>query len=172
MAEQVKVTSIDALETFRAALIVFMTTAHRSVDEAGDEVRRARHWIQNDQRLHWEGEARRRHRMLDMAKAELFSAKLSGLRETTAAQENAVLKAKRAFAEAEEKLQNIKAWNRNYDGCVDPLIKRLEGLRHFLDHDLPKAVAYLVQAQRTLVAYTETKASPGGGGAIDGGSQP
>ena len=160
MAEQVKVTSIDALETFRASLIVFLTKAHTSLDEVGDEVRRTRHWIENDRRTHWEGEFKRRKRALDQAEGELFSAKLSGLRETTAMQENAVIKWKRLVAEAEDKLRAIKAWNRNYDGCVDPLVKRLQGIRFYLDHDMPKALAWLVQAQRTLESYTEAPPPP------------
>jgi hypothetical protein len=31
-------------------------------------------------------------------------------------------------------------------------------LRYFLDHDMPKALAFLVQAQKTLEAYTEIPA--------------
>jgi hypothetical protein len=156
MAEQVKVTSIDALEAFRANLIVFLTAAHRSVDEVRDEVRRTRQWIQTDQRVHWEGQARKWRRALAQAEQELISAKLSALRDSTTMQENAVLKAKRALSEAEEKLRVVKIWNRDFDGRSDPLIKRLESLRQFLDFDMPKAISYLVQAQRTLEAYAES----------------
>ena len=158
MADQAKVTSLEALEAFRANLIVFLTTAHRCLDEAGDEVRRARNWLQTDQRMYWEGEWKRRKRSLEQAEQELFSARLSGLRETTAAQQNAVIKAKRALVEAEEKIKAVKLWNRNFESCSDPLVRQMEGLRHFLDHDLPKALAYLVQAQNTLEAYAENPA--------------
>ena len=158
MATQVKVTSIDALEAFRANLIIFLTQAHRSVDEVHDEVRRLRHWLQQDQRMFWEGQARKWRKTLDQAQQELMSARLSALRDSTSAQEMAVLKAKRALTEAEEKLRKVKLWNRDFDSQADPLIKRMDGLRHLLDYDLPKALAYLVQAQRTLDAYTEIPA--------------
>ena len=160
MAEQVKVTSIDALEAFRASLIVFLTTAHRCVDEVGDEVRRTRGWVQHDQRLHWEGQLRARKRKLDQAQGELMTARLSGLRDSTSAQQAAVTKAKRAVAEAEEKLHLVKLWARDFDHKLEPHTKTLESLRHLLDHDLPKGVAYLVKAQKTLDAYTERSASP------------
>ena len=156
MAEQVKVTSIDALESFRSSLIVFLTKAHRSLDEVGDEVRRTRQWLQHDQRMHWTAEFRRRGKLLDAAKQELMSARLSGLRENLSAQEQAVHKAKRALDEAEDKLRLVKLWNRNFEGRVDSLIKGLGGLRTFLDYDMPKALSYLVQAQKTLEAYAET----------------
>ena len=127
MAEQAKITSLDALERFRADLIVFITNAHRCVDEAGDEVRRTRQWLQGEQRMHWEGEARRRKRVLDQADADLYSARLSGLKDRTIVQEEAVRKAKRAMTEAEDKLRVLKKWNRDFDNCADPLVKRLEG---------------------------------------------
>ena len=160
MAEQAKITSLDALERFRADLIVFITTAHRCVDEAGDEVRRTRQWLQGEQRMHWEGEARRRKRVLDQAEADLYSARLSGLKDRTIVQEEAVRKAKRAMAEAEDKLRALKKWNRDFDHGADPLVKRLEGMRYFLDHDMPKALMYLVQAQQTLEAYAQAAAPP------------
>lgn len=156
MAEQVKVTSLDALEAFRASLILFLNRAHRSVDEVNDEVRRARQWVQHDQRLHWLAQAKRWKRTLDQAEQELISARLSGLRDSTTMQEVAVLKAKRALTEAEEKLRAIKIWSRDFDHYADPMRKRLESFRQFLDHDLPKGLAYLVQAQRILEAYAET----------------
>jgi len=160
MAEQAKVTSVDALESFRASLIVFLSDAHRCLDEVGDEVRRTRHWVQTDQRTFWEGELRRRGKILEAAETEFFGARLSSMREPSAQQRLAVHRAKAAVAEAEEKLRNIKAWNRNYDGATDPLLKRLNGLRQFLDFDLPKGVSFLTQAQRTLEDYTERAAPP------------
>ena len=157
MSDQAKVTSLDALERFRADLIIFITTAHRCVDEAGDEVRRTRQWLQGEQRTHWEGAARQRKRVLDQAEADLYSARLSGLKDRTIVQEEAVRKAKRAMAEAEDKLRVLKKWNRDFDNNAGPLVKRLEGMRYFLDHDLPKALTFLVQAQKTLESYAEAE---------------
>lgn len=158
MADQAKVTSLDALEQFRSALIVFLTDAHRSVDEVGDAIRHTRQWVQHDQRMHWEAQRRKWQQKLDQATQELMSARLSSLRDSTTMQENAVRKAKEALAEAEDKLRVLKHWNRNFDNAVDPLAKGLESLRYLLDHELPKGVSYLLQAQKTLEAYAETGA--------------
>jgi hypothetical protein len=49
----------------------------------------------------------------------------------------------------------VKLWIRNFDVSTDPLLKRISSLRQFLDLDMPKAVAFLVQAQKTLEAYTQ-----------------
>jgi hypothetical protein len=160
MAEQARVSSIEALEALRATLIVFLERAYRSLDEVFDEIRRTRSWVQQDQRHHWELELRKRNRALDAAEQELLTARLSNLRDNIKHQQDMVRKAKAAVAEGEEKLRNTKLWTRDFPHEVDPLARRLEGLRHYLDHDLPKAIAYLLQAQQTLAGYAEISATP------------
>ena len=155
MATQVRVTSIEVLESFRASLIIFLTKARRGVAEVGDEVRRTQLWLQHDRRVHWEGQVRKWRKLLDQAEQELFSAKLSALRDTTTAQQAAVRKAKHALEDAEKKLRNVKKWSRDFAENADPLMKGMEGLREYLDQDMPKAVTFLVQAQRSLDSYTE-----------------
>jgi hypothetical protein len=156
MAEQAKVSSIDVLETFRAALIIFLGTAHRCLDEATDEVRRTRMWLQGDQLMHWQTEIRKRQKKLDALEQELFGAKISGLRDPSPQLLAQVRKAKEALHEAETKLRNTKMWIRNFDHRAGPLTHKLESLRFFLNHDMPKGLAFLVQAQKTLEAYTNT----------------
>ncbi len=157
MATHAHVTSVDALGEFRANLIVFRSTAGRALDEVFDEVRRTRQWILSDRRFHWEGEVRRRQKRLDQALQELMGARLSDLRATSAPQQAAVTKARVALREAEEKLRRVKYWARNYDLTVDPLAKRLGGLRSHLEHELPKAVADLANWQRSLEEYSEKR---------------
>jgi chromosome segregation ATPase len=148
------VTSLEALEAFRASLIVFLGHAHRSVDEVGDEVRRTRGCLQNDWRTHWEQEIRKRRRLLDQAEQELLSAKLSNLRDNISAQQNAVRKAREALDHAEKKLRAVKKWSRDFESDAGPLLKRIDSLRQVLDFDLPKGVAFLLQTQRILEGYT------------------
>jgi len=155
MADQAQVTSFDALEIFRTNLILFLNKARIQVDDAGSGIRRTQGWLQNDQRLYWEREIRRRRRALDQAEAELLNAKMSNLRENLSVELMAVRRAKKAFVEAEEKLQNVKRWSRNFESCVAPLAKNLESLRGVLDHELPKALSYLLETQKTLESYAE-----------------
>jgi hypothetical protein len=157
MAEQAKVTHIDALEAFRASLIIFIGAAHRNLDEATDEVRRTRLWLQGDQMMYWQTEIRKRQKKLDALEQELFGARLSGLRDPSPQLLAQVRKAKEALQEAEGKLRNVKNWIRNFDHHAEPLTRKLEGLRYFLDHDMPKALAFLVQAQKSLEAYAEVR---------------
>jgi DNA repair ATPase RecN len=163
MAIQAKVTSTEALESFRASLVVFLAKARRSLDDAGDEVRQTRQWLQHDQRTHWEGELRRRAKVLDQAQQELLSVRLSAAVHQPSALMNrqmAVAKAQRDFAEVEGKLRRLKSWTQNYDASADPIQKRMDKLRQSLD-ELPKAISYLVSVQKTLEAYAESSGPSG-----------
>ncbi len=153
MAEQAKITSLDVLETFRAQVIVFLTKARRALDQAGEESRCTRQWLEVEQRVHWEGQLRRRNKVLDRVTQELITARFSSFRDSLMAEESAVRKAKAAVAEAEGKLKAIKYWLREFDRQTEPLLKRLEMLRQYLDHEMPMGVAFLVQAQKTLADY-------------------
>jgi len=159
MGNQAKVTSTEALETFRSNLIVFRAKAKKSVDEVTDEVRRTRIWLQQDQKNHWEGEFRRRTKALQQAEQELTSAHLTKNNESAImARQAAVAKSHRAITEAEDKIRRLKGWSQNYDSTADPLARRLESLRQYLDVDLPKAIAYLANAQKILDAYANAPA--------------
>lgn len=163
MAIQAKVTSTEALESFRASLVVFLAKARKSLDDAGDGVRRTRQWLQHDQRTHWEGELRRRAKQLEQAQQELMSVRLTATVHQPSAVMNrqmAVDKARRELAEVEGKLRRLKAWNQNYDASTDPIVKRMDKLRQTLD-ELPKAISYLVSVQKALDAYAES-AGPAG----------
>src|SRR5271156_6038224 len=130
MANQARVTSTDALESFRASLIVFLGKARRSLDDVGDEVRRTRQWLQHDQRILWEGELRRRTKALEAAQQELMSVRLASHQESALmARQAAVNKAKRALTEAEDKIRKVKTGNQNFDQAADPIVKRLESIR-------------------------------------------
>ncbi|TLD68665.1 hypothetical protein FEM03_21750 [Phragmitibacter flavus] len=152
---EAKVRSIETLDAFRASLIIFLTKARRSVDQVSEEVNRTRQWITNDQKFHWQTQLKRRTQVMHQAEQELVSARFSTLRASTTMQEMAVRKAKKSVKEAEEKIQQVKAWSRNFDAAIDPSLKKIESLRSYLDHDIPKAIAWLSQLQRSLSAYTD-----------------
>ena len=156
MSQQANVSSIDAIAAFRARLLVYLTKARPAVEEVSSEIMRTRLWLQNDQRLHWEGQARQRAKKLEQAQHELYSSRIAKLRETSTAEQTAVNKAKRALDEAEAKLRTIKLWSRDFASRVDPLVKQLEKLHTFLAHDMLRATAHLAALLKSLDAYANT----------------
>lgn len=159
MTDQARVSSIDALESFRASLILFLGKARQSLDEVSDELRRTRLWLQHDQRMKWEGELKRRQKILDRVEQELLASRISSLRDATAGQQAAVHKACKAVSEAEGKLRNIKGWSRNFEKTVESPARRIDSLRIHLEQEIPKAIMHMVQLIRTLDAYAEASGS-------------
>jgi len=153
MAERAHVTSVDAIESFRAALIAYLGKARPLLEDASDEVSRTRQWLESDRRVFWENQVRRRTKIFQEAQQAVFSARLSNLRETTTAEQVAVQRAKRALNEAEEKLRIVKKWSMEFDHRADPLVKQLESLRTMLGNTMPKAASHLAQVVKTLDAY-------------------
>lgn len=154
MNPRANITSIEAIQAFRANLIVYVARARSTLDEIGSEVSVTRNWVRVEQRNHWMEILRRRGRVLEEARAALFSAKLSNLKEASAAEIKNVTKAKLAFEEAEEKLRVIRRWDRDYDNKTDPQVKLLEKLQTILSDDLSRAVIHLTNIVNTLDEYS------------------
>ena len=155
MAETAQITSVAALEAFRAKLIVYLGQARPALEEVSGEVARTRQWLLDDRGRYWEGELRRRNRRLEEAREELFSAKLSSLQESSPMHHLAVQRAQRAVQEAEEKLKIIKKWDRDLENGTAPLMKQVEQLHGYLHVEMARAVAQLDQMLKALDAYTD-----------------
>lgn len=153
MPDQAHVASIEAIEAFRARLLVFRAHARSTVEEASAEVARLRQWLDHDQRNLWEGEIRKRRRALEAAQQELFSSRLSKLEEATAAQQMALHRAEAAVRTAEAKLATVRRWSRDFEGAVAPLAKQVEPLHSLLTVDLAAAAAQLGRLVETLSVY-------------------
>jgi hypothetical protein len=161
MPENSKVTSVEALDSFRASLLVFLSKARPALDEAAHDVVRTRLWLQTEQRTYWEKQVRRRNLELEEARQELFSARLSKFQDSTTTQYLAVRRAERALAEAEAKLKRLKTWDREIDNTAAPLVKQLDNLQSFLASEMPRAAAYLAEVVKILEAYAQTSLPTG-----------
>jgi hypothetical protein len=153
MAERAQVKSVEAIELFRASLIVFMSKARTNVEEVSAQVQQTQAWLENDRRTYWENECRRRQRTLQEAEQQLFSAKISRIQVQSAAQVLAVERAKRALRQAEEKRDAVKRWTREFSNRAAPLAKQVEQLLTFVTTDLGKATAHLGALVKSLDAY-------------------
>ena len=69
MPQQAQVRSVDALDSFRASLIVYLSQARPALEEVSAEVVRTRVWLETEQRNYWENQVRRRRKELEQAPA-------------------------------------------------------------------------------------------------------
>lgn len=170
MADQARISNLDAIEAFRSALIVFISKARQTLEMAQDSIKKTRAWVQTEQPAYWAGQIKQRQKKLDQAQQELMSARLSEFVDTPSTQQMAVRKARAALEEAQAGLERTKAWGREYDRVVDPLSRKLDAMRDFIDTDLQRATAYLMEIQKILDAYHEAQlppSAPAGGPAAE-----
>jgi hypothetical protein len=153
MAEQAQITSVEAIEAFRAQLVVYLAQMRPVLDEVTSEVVRTQSWLEDDRRRFWQQEFRVRSRKLEDARQELFTASMSKMGEGTSFQQMAVQRAQRDLRLVEEKLVILKKWDRELENKTSPLVKQMEQLHAFLGVEMQKAVAYLDQVIRALDAY-------------------
>lgn len=160
MADQAHISDLDAIESFRSALVVFVSKTRQALESAQDAVKKTRGWLQTEQPQHWMAQIRQRQKKLDQAQAELMSARFSEFVDSPTVQQMAVRKCRQALEEAQQKLERTKTWAREYDRAVAPITRKLEGLRDYLDNDLARAVAHLGEVQKILTAYAEAAPQP------------
>src|ERR1051325_7567904 len=91
MPQPAQVTSIEAVDGFKASLVVYVEKAGRLLDEVSAAIVRTRIWLETDRLIHGKNQVRRRTRELAQADQELLTARLSGM--------PAAVKARRMAAE-------------------------------------------------------------------------
>ncbi len=155
MVDKANITSLQALERFRSALISYVEKAKATVDEVSSEVQRTKFWLHYDQTTHWKNEYKRRSLKWQEKQQELFSAEISQFSESSTVQRWAVEEAKRAMDEAVEKVRLVKEWTRRYESAVMPAAKPVDKLGSLLDSDMTNAIRFLTEAVKALNEYAE-----------------
>ena len=150
--ESANVGSTEAIERFRARLIVYRDKVKPLLADATDEVSRTREWLL-DRRRFWEFEVRRRKQKVDDARQALFSARFSTLRDVKTAEQQAVHRAEKALEEAEARFAAIKRWSSAFEQQVGPLVKQVEQLRTVSATTLTRAEEYLARILASLDQY-------------------
>jgi predicted nucleic acid-binding Zn-ribbon protein len=155
MPGQAQITSVEAIEAFRAQLVVYLAQMRPVLEEISSEVLHTRAWLEDDRARYWKQELRLRSRKLEDAKQELFTASLSRMGDASSFQQMAVQRAQREMRAVEDKLVVLKKWNRELENRTSPLVKQMEQLHGFLTVEMDHAVAYLDQALAALAAYRD-----------------
>ena len=84
MADSAQVSSVDAIEAFRASLVIYLGKTKPALEQVSAEVLRTRVWVQNTQKAYWEHQLKLRRRKLEEARSielpELREARIQDLR--------------------------------------------------------------------------------------------
>jgi hypothetical protein len=160
MSDQVKISSIDALEAFRADLIQYIAKARVALEDMEGDVRRTQTWLDTDRAQHWAGQTKLWMKNLHQAEQELYSANLTNPQASNAFQKMAVHKARRQLDEAEEKMRVVKKWRQTFETRATPLLRQLDPMFHLVGQQLPKGVHSLGESIKALQAYAEKNVPP------------
>ena len=90
MSDQARISSIDALEAFRAELIHYIEKARVALEDMTGEARRTRTWLDVDRTQHWGALFKKLTKQLHQAEEELYSANLTNPHASNALQKMAV----------------------------------------------------------------------------------
>lgn len=160
MSDQVNISSIDALEAFRADLVQYIEKARVALEDMEGDVRRTQTWLDTDRAQHWAGQIKLWTKKLHQAEQELYSANLTNPRASNAFQKMAVLKARRNLEEAERKMLVLKKWRQTFENRATPLLRQLDPMFFLVGQHLPKGVFALSEAIKALQEYAEKSAPP------------
>jgi hypothetical protein len=154
-AAQVK--SIEALESFRAALGLFASDVDQALSASQGEIARFANWLEHDQLAFWRHELRVRDDKVAEAKADLhrcLSATIDPHRTPSCYQEKKFLEAaKRRFEEAERKLAAVRRWIPIIRQAIFEYRLKVEPLESAVAADVPRGMAVLQSSVARLEAY-------------------
>lgn len=162
MGHLAKVTSIDVIEHFAAAMKCFGEDVKTTLDGIDMEVRRALNWIQREQKDYWTGQIRRGWDEVNIARKELERKLMvypGDDRPSCHDERLAVEAAKRRLRLAQEKLEAVKRWSHRAEREVNEYIGAVQVLRGWVEFDLPQAQADLARMARALEDYVALELS-------------
>ena len=166
MSTGANISSIDALRSFRVALIKFIEHGNVALTSGESDVNRTLGWLEREQSVYWANQLRKRHDWVQQCEQALREKQIfksfDGTAQSVVDEMKALAVAKRRRAEAEEKIlavkKSISLLRREsllYKGRMQKLASTLQG-------DLPRAVHALGRMLARLDEYLAVQSTGGG----------
>lgn len=161
MSRTAHITSLDAIRSFRQELLRYAEVVREILESLGIETRRAQNWIEHDRTRYWPRATRRAEDGVVAARSELQLAKMAALtneHKSCVEEHKRVERAIRRQRLCEEKSKLVKQWRHAMQHQVDEFSGRMNKLVHYLETDIPRAIAALDRVIEAVEKYTETRA--------------
>jgi hypothetical protein len=162
MSSSARVTSIDAVRDFRAALCNFIEETGQSICNIDMEIQRFYDWLSNDQLNFWSRQVRACEEKLAEAKNAMHQRKLASFEDNPSViqEKKDVEKCKRRLEEAEDKVKAVKRWTRVVEQEIEEYKGKREQLSSAVQGDLPRGVSMLERIVGSLDAYVDMRSVP------------
>jgi hypothetical protein len=161
VAGSAKVSSLDGIRDFRAALIEFKELAVLALGEAEADLQRTLTWLKSDREHHWAGIIKKCQNEVQQAKSDLFRKQLQGRegeRPSCIDEKKALEAAERRLLDAQHRLEATKRWQRLLDRELTMYKGQVQQFARALEGDLPKAVTTLDKMLDSLDKYVRLAA--------------
>ncbi len=170
MSGRAKVTSLDALDRFAAALRVFQDEAARSLESVELNVRAAVEWVRLDRKAFWNRQLRRSEQWVHEAKLNLQRCqtfrRMDDYRPACVEEKRELERARRRLELCRQRVEAVAHWSRVVDRAVYEYEGGSSQLARWLETDVDGGLAGLERLRRTLEAYVSA-APPDVAAAVD-----
>jgi hypothetical protein len=156
--QSARVTSIEALQEFKAALHVFCEEAKDALCAIEMQTRKVQDWLLRDQTSYWKHAVRDRQEDLAQAKADLFRKQLdriTGNIPDCIEEKKAVRRAQERLKEADDKIRKCQEWARLLPRAQGEYQGPARQLEFMVEGDPPASVILLNRIIASLDAYVE-----------------
>lgn len=164
MGDRAKVTSVEAIDEFAAALRCFQNEASDALEALGRGAHRVVQWIQHDQKQYWTVQLRRSDQKLQEAKVNLHRCqtfkRVGDYRPSCTEEKQALARAKRRKQLCHEKLEAVRRWSQAIERAVFEYMAGVGQLSQWTETDAERSLALLKRISRTLEEYLAAETSP------------
>jgi hypothetical protein len=156
MNQSANVTSIDAVQAFRAALVKFEENSRDGITSLELEIRRAVNWIEVDRRRYWPAQVKHASEGLAQARNALERCQLKyGSEEAPPCyeQKKDYERAKQRLRYCEDQVRKVKQWTQVVRQEMTAFQGQMAQMTICVDTELPRAIATLTKMLNALERY-------------------
>lgn len=154
-----RVQSIDALKSFRLALLKFAEAANSVLTDADATLKRVVSWLETEQPAHWEHQIRHRAEAVAQARLQVQIKRscrnVDGSPGSAIEEEKALKLAIRRLEEAEQKLAATRRSARRLQREILDYRSQVQRLSTAVTISIPRAAARLEALTRSLESYAD-----------------
>ena len=163
MSGTANITSLDALRSFRAALVRFAADVEAALVALELEARRPVEWVEGDRSRYWPQQVRKATDLVSEARLALERCELRISTEDARYcydERKALEKAKRRLRLTEEKTQATKRWRAQMHKESEEFHVQIAKLKRYVESDLVRAIATIDRMTAALDRYVEHGGQP------------
>lgn len=132
------------------------------VETLTGESQRAQDWIEHDRTRYWPNQMKKSENLVAAARGDLERCKLNAMKDekrSCVEEQKNVERAVARLRHCEQQVRVVRQWRHLIRHHGDEFAGKVARLAHYLDTDMPRAIAAMDRIIRALETYTETQSS-------------